>query len=69
MKAPSRIEIPRFPGNKRIAVTTSFDDGHTFDRRIVASFNDWGLKGTFNLNSGKLQRKRCTKRHLTTIES
>jgi peptidoglycan/xylan/chitin deacetylase (PgdA/CDA1 family) len=40
-----------------MAVTTSFDDGHTFDRRIVASFNEWGLKGTFNLNSGNLQRK------------
>jgi len=37
-------------------VTTSFDDGQTFDRRIVAAFNEWGLKGTFNLNSGKLQR-------------
>ena len=53
---PSRIEIPRFPGGKRLAVTTSFDDGLTFDRRIVAAFNEWGLKGTFNLNSGKLQR-------------
>ena len=53
---PSRIEIPRFPGGKRLAVTTSFDDGLTFDRRIVTAFNAWGLKGTFNLNSGKLQR-------------
>jgi len=53
---PSRIEIPRFPSGKRLAVTTSFDDGLTFDRRIVAAFNEWGLKGTFNLNSGKLQR-------------
>ena len=56
MNIPSRIEIPRFPGGKRLAVTTSFDDGHTFDRRIVAAFNEWGLKGTFNLNSGNLQR-------------
>jgi len=53
---PSRIEICRFPAGKRIAVTTSFDDGQTFDRRIVEAFNAWGLKGTFNLNSGKLQR-------------
>lgn len=53
---PSRIEICRFPAGKRIAVTTSFDDGHTFDRRIVEAFNAWGLKATFNLNSGKLQR-------------
>ena len=54
--APARIEICRFPAGKRIAVTTSFDDGHTFDRRIVEAFNAWGLKGTFNLNSGTLQR-------------
>ncbi|MFA6288523.1 MAG: polysaccharide deacetylase family protein [Opitutaceae bacterium] len=54
--APARIEICRFPAGKRIAVTTSFDDGHTFDRRIVAAFNAWGLKATFNLNSGTLQR-------------
>lgn len=53
---PARIEICRFPAGKRIAVTTSFDDGHTFDRRVVGAFNAWGLKGTFNLNSGKLQR-------------
>ncbi|RRK00994.1 polysaccharide deacetylase [Opitutaceae bacterium TAV4] len=53
---PSRVEICAFPGGERIAVTTSFDDGQTFDRRIVAAFNQWGLKGTFNVNSGKLQR-------------
>jgi Predicted xylanase/chitin deacetylase len=53
---PGLVEIPPFPGGKRIAVTTSFDDGDTFDRRIVAAFNEWGLKGTFNLNSGKLGR-------------
>ncbi|MDR1280388.1 MAG: polysaccharide deacetylase family protein [Opitutaceae bacterium] len=54
--APARVEICAFPKGKRIAVTTSFDDGHTFDRRVVAAFNEWGLKGTFNLNSGTLQR-------------
>lgn len=53
---PSRVEIPSFPNNKRIAVTTSWDDGHTFDRRIVSAFNEWGIKGTFNLNSGSLRR-------------
>lgn len=57
MKAPRRIEIPSFPKNKRVAVTTSFDDGHTHDRRIVGAFNEWGLKGTFNLNSGLLRRE------------
>jgi peptidoglycan/xylan/chitin deacetylase (PgdA/CDA1 family) len=52
---PNRIEIPRFPGNKRIAVTTSFDDGVIHDRRVVEAFNEWGLKATWNLNSDKLR--------------
>ncbi|MCG3147092.1 MAG: hypothetical protein PCFJNLEI_00529 [Verrucomicrobiae bacterium] len=55
--APKRVEIPPFPGGKRIAVTTSFDDGVVEDRRVVAAFNEWGLKGTFNLNSGGLDGK------------
>ena len=53
--APKRIEICRFPQGKRMAVTTSFDDGDEGDRRIIAAFNEWGLKGTFNLNSGSLR--------------
>jgi len=50
---PNRIEIPKFPQNKRIAVTTSFDDGVTHDRRVLEAFNNWGLKATWNLNSDK----------------
>jgi peptidoglycan/xylan/chitin deacetylase (PgdA/CDA1 family) len=53
---PARIEITPFPQGKRIAVTTSFDDGHVHDRRIIETFNRLGLKGTFNLNSGSLGR-------------
>ena len=56
MKIPARIEATDFPGGKRIAVTISLDDGVVHDRRVVAAFNDWGLKATFNLNSGKLSR-------------
>ena len=53
---PATIEIPQFPGDKRIAVTTSWDDGRVYDRLIVEAFNEWGLKGTFNLNSGSLTK-------------
>lgn len=55
--APKRVEIPPFPNEKRIAVTTSFDDAVVQDRKVVKAFNEWGLKGTFNLNSGLLLRK------------
>lgn len=54
--APKRIEICPFPGGKRVAITTSWDDGRVYDRRIVAAFNEWGLKGTFNLSSSFLTR-------------
>ncbi len=68
-KAPSRIEITQFPKGKRIAVTTSFDDGQIFDRRIVEAFNKWGMKGTFNLNSSKLScKERKSDVHLEAKE-
>ena len=53
-KTPARVEIAQFPGNKRFAVTTSWDDGTIFDRQLVAFMNEVGLKGTFNLNSANL---------------
>ncbi|HEY3378772.1 MAG TPA: polysaccharide deacetylase family protein [Armatimonadota bacterium] len=52
---PTRIEIPAFPAGKRIAVTTSWDDGRVYDRWVVEVLNRLGLKGTFNLNSAKLR--------------
>lgn len=36
------------------AVTFSFDDGVTQDIRFIGILNKYGLKGTFNLNSGLL---------------
>ena len=39
---------------KKKAVTFSFDDGVTQDIRLIEMFNKYGLKGTFNLNSGFL---------------
>ncbi len=37
---------------KMKAVTFSYDDGITQDQRLIAMLNHYGLKGTFNLNSG-----------------
>ena len=39
---------------KRKAVTFSYDDGVTQDIRLIELFNRYGLKATFNLNSGRL---------------
>ena len=38
----------------RKAVTFSYDDGVTQDQRLIALFDRYGLKATFNLNSGLL---------------
>jgi len=43
---------PIFPGGKRKAFTLSYDDAWPEDRKLIALMNKYGLKGTFNLNSG-----------------
>ncbi len=46
-------------GNKFKAITFSFDDGNLDDIRLVSLLNKYGLKSTFNLNSGKLSQDNC----------
>ena len=43
-----------FPGGKTKAFVFSTDDGPVQDRRLVALLNTYHLKGTFHLNSNKL---------------
>lgn len=42
----------RFPGGKSKALTLSYDDGVEQDIRLMEIMKQYGLKGTFNLNSG-----------------
>ena len=42
----------RFPGFKGKALTLSYDDGVVQDIRLVEIMKKYGIKGTFNLNSG-----------------
>ncbi|BBF44692.1 polysaccharide deacetylase [Lachnospiraceae bacterium KM106-2] len=44
-----------YPMWKECAITFSYDDGKIYDRRLVSLFNEYGLKGTFHLNSGTFQ--------------
>ena len=44
----------RFPDFKTKALTLSYDDGTVHDRRMVGILNRYGIKCTFNLNSGIL---------------
>ena len=52
-----RIRFGFFPGNKRYALTMSYDDGVVQDRRLVEMFNKYGIKGTFHLNSGRFDKE------------
>ena len=46
-----------FPQGKSKALILSFDDGMVADRKLVKLMNDYGLVGTFHLNSNKLGTK------------
>lgn len=39
------------------AVTFSFDDGIFQDKRLIEIFDEYGIRGTFNLNSGMMTEK------------
>jgi peptidoglycan/xylan/chitin deacetylase (PgdA/CDA1 family) len=41
-----------FPNNKLKALTLSYDDGVEQDRKLLEILNRYGIKATFNLNSG-----------------
>lgn len=50
------MEIRRlYPGGRRKAFNITYDDGVVQDKRFVELLNRYGLKGTFNLNSGLLR--------------
>lgn len=55
-QTPSRIEIPTFPQNKRIAFTSSWDDGPVDDRELVELLNRYNLPATFHLITGTLDQ-------------
>ena len=44
-----------YPGGKRKAFNVTYDDGVLQDVRFVELLNRYGLRGTFNLNSGLME--------------
>lgn len=51
-----------FPGGRIKALTMSYDDGKLADEKLVEIFNRHGIKGTFNLNYGLLDKEDTVKR-------
>ncbi len=49
------------------AVTFSYDDGVTQDQRLIALFNKYGLKSTFNINSEKFSEAAYLIRNDVTV--
>ena len=47
----------RFPGFKTKAVTLSYDDGVCYDKPLIEIMSKYGLKGTFNINSGFIAKE------------
>lgn len=52
----SRIFM-RFPDFKRKAVTLSYDDGVIFDEQLINIMGKNGLKGTFNISTGRFNEE------------
>ena len=50
------ISFIYYPEGKKRALTMSYDDGQVHDRKLVEIFNRYGIRGTFHLNSGMLDR-------------
>lgn len=48
-----RYVFLRFPGFRYKAVTLSYDDNVVYDKKLLEILDKYGLKCTFNLNSGK----------------
>lgn len=44
--------LMRFPGGLRKVLTLSYDDGVEQDRRLIPILDQYGIRCTFNLNSG-----------------
>ncbi|MBQ3597605.1 MAG: polysaccharide deacetylase family protein [Clostridia bacterium] len=60
-KSIKRVNM-RFPGFKMKALTLSYDDGVVFDRKLMQIMDEYGLKGTFNINTGLFANSEDSRR-------
>lgn len=51
------IQLNRYPGGVRKALTFSYDDGPEHDIRLMKLFDKYGMKGTFHLNGANYRNK------------
>lgn len=60
-----RYVFMRYPDGKSKAVTFSYDDGVVQDKRLAELFDKYGMKGTFNFNTGASARRSLPRRRST----
>lgn len=48
--------IKTFPGGKKKCLTFSYDDAGVQDIQLIKLFDQYNIKGTFNINSGQTQK-------------
>jgi len=53
-----QISFGYYPGGKKKALTTSYDDGSFQDRQLVEIFNQYGIRGSFHLNSNRFDSEQ-----------
>ena len=56
-----------FPGGLRKCLTFSYDDGNHADRRLTELFARYGMKATFNLNSGTFGGQNIAPEEVCTL--
>lgn len=59
----------RFPDFRRKAVTLSYDDGVIYDEKLIDILDRYGLKATFNINSGMFYPAVADKKRLTEAQA
>ena len=58
----------RFPEGRQKALTLSYDDGPVQDIRLIDIMNHYGIKGTFNLNSMRLQPEKLEAQYVAGVK-
>jgi len=52
-----KLSFSFYPEGRKKALTMSYDDGQIHDRRLIGIFNKYGIRGSFHLNSGRLDEE------------
>ncbi len=62
-----RRDVLLFPEGRKRALTFSYDDAVTQDLRFLEMLNRYGLKGTFNINTGLLGQESLHRQEGRTV--